>query len=94
MWWCLSLREPICEERDFVPYTSFAYLLDSMSFVRYRIFGVGSDFRQLWLLAAISIPFLPSSFVLGLRDLGGDQDFTVFEQFFCIDEFAAKVTFL
>lgn len=29
-------------------------------------------------------------FVLGLWDLGGDQDFTIFEQIVCIDESAAK----
>ncbi|CAB4280792.1 unnamed protein product [Prunus armeniaca] len=55
-----------------------------------RVTGFPTLALQLGLLAAISIPFLPSSFVLGLWDLGGDQDFTIFEQFFCIDEFAAK----
>ncbi|PQQ20738.1 hypothetical protein Pyn_26334 [Prunus yedoensis var. nudiflora] len=62
-----------------------------MAFVRYRIFGVGHDFRWLGLLVALSIPLLTGSVVLGLSNPGGDRDFTVVEQFICIDEFVAKV---
>ncbi|PQQ12502.1 hypothetical protein Pyn_02395 [Prunus yedoensis var. nudiflora] len=43
--------------------------------------------RQLRLLVAL----LPSYFVMGIWDPGGGQTLTIFEEFFCIDEFANKV---
>ncbi|CAL9013101.1 unnamed protein product [Prunus brigantina] len=62
-----------------------------MAFVRSRIFSVGHDFRQLGLLGALYVPLSMGSVVLGLWDPSGDRDFTVVEQFICIEEFAAKM---
>ncbi|CAL2249130.1 unnamed protein product [Prunus armeniaca] len=59
--------------------------------MRSRILGVGHDFRRLGLLVELYVPLSTGSVVLGLWDPGGDRDFTVVEQFICIDEFIAKV---
>lgn len=43
------------------------------------------------MLVALSVPLSMGSVMLGLYDPSGDRDFTVVEQFICIDEFVAKV---
>lgn len=53
---------------------------------------MGHGFRRLGLLVAIYVPPLLGSFVMGIRDPGGDQALTIFERFLCIDKFADKVT--